>query len=517
MKTDSPTLLTPGISNRRPGGGVTDRRHRVVVVGGGFGGLQAVRKLRRAPVEVTLVDRQNYHLFQPLFYQVATGALSAAEIAPPLRAVLRRQANARVVLAEVTGFDLDRQQVVLERLPNGRGEERLDYDTLVVAAGSSYSYFGHDDWKAYAPELKSLGGAVAIRSKILNAFEAAEVEPDDERRRSWLTFVVVGGGPTGVEMAGQVAELARDTLRRDFRSVDTRAARVLLIEAVDRVLPSFPPSLSHKAERALEKLGVTALLGHSVVDIRTDSVAIRPTGGTTVDVRARTIIWAAGVKASPLAAALGAVSGAQVDRAGRLAVTPELTVPGHPEVFAIGDMVTVRRSDGSSVPFPGVSPVAMQQGRHVAGAIRKRLSGRSKGPFRYFNKGNLATIGRLKAVADLRGIRLSGFLAWLVWLVVHLYYLVGFQNRLLVVTRWTFSFVTHGRGARLITPRPDVDVFGNAPPRRQRDRLGGSTGETSRGHTDASRTVRLHAVSNRDADHPDGVTHDRKGARHGWK
>jgi NADH dehydrogenase len=494
---------------------MTEDRHRVVVVGGGFGGLQAVRKLRRAPVDVTLVDRQNYHLFQPLFYQVATGALSAAEIAPPLRAVLRRQANARVLLAEVTGFDLERQQVVLEHLPNGRGQERLDYDTLVVAAGSHYSYFGHDEWEAYAPELKSLDGAWAIRTRILGAFEAAEAEPDDERRRGWLTFVVVGGGPTGVEMAGQIAELAREGLRRDFRAVDTRSARVFLVEAVDRVLPSFPPSLSHKAERALEKLGVTVLRGHSVVDIRPDSVAIRPGEGAIVDVPAQTIVWAAGVRASPLAAALGAAAGAEVDRAGRLAVTPELTVPGHPEVFAIGDMVTVLQSDGSSVPFPGVSPVAMQQGRHVARAIRTRLHGRTKGPFRYFDKGNLATIGRLKAVADLRGIRLSGFLAWLVWLVVHLYYLVGFQNRLLVVTRWTFSFVTRGRGSRVISTGPDADALGNAPRRRQLDRLGSSTGETSQGHTDARRTVRLHGVSNKDAADLDGVTYDRKGARHG--
>jgi NADH:ubiquinone reductase (H+-translocating) len=477
---------------------MTAASHRVVVVGGGFGGLQAVRKLRRAPVDVTLVDRQNYHLFQPLFYQVATGALSAAEIAPPLRAVLRRQANARVLLAEVTGFDLEGQQVVLEHLANGRGEQRLEYDTLVVAAGSQYSYFGRDEWKEYAPELKSLGGAVAIRSKILSAFEAAEVEPDDERRRSWLTFVVVGGGPTGVEMAGQLAELARDGLRRDFRAVDTRTARVLLVESLDRVLPAFPPSLSRKAERALEKLGVTPLLRHTVVDIRPDSVAIRSEGGAAEDVPAHTVIWAAGVQASPLAEAVAAASGAQVDHAGRLAVTPELTVPGHPEVFAIGDMVTVRRSDGSSVPFPGVSPVAMQQGRYVARAIRKRLRGRSKGPFRYFNKGDLATIGRLKAVADLRVIRLTGLLAWLVWLVVHLYYLVGFQNRLLVVTRWTFSFVTRGRGARLISESPG----------RLRTR------ELDRGRTDASRGARQHAFRTSDAADRDGVTHDTKGASH---
>jgi NADH dehydrogenase len=430
--------------------GMTGARHRVVVVGGGFGGLQAVRKLRSAPVDVTLVDRQNYHLFQPLFYQVATGALSAAEIAPPLRALLARQTNARVLLAEVTGFDLDRHQVLLDHLPNGRRGERLEYDTLVVAAGSRYSYFGHDDWKAHAPELKSLAGAVDIRSRILRAFEAAEVEQDAERRRSWLTFVVVGGGPTGVEMAGQIAELARDSLRGDFRAVDTSTARVLLVETVDRMLPSFPPSLSRRSERALEKLGVTPLVRHTVVDIGPASVAIRSESGQVERVPAQTIVWAAGVEASPLAAKLAAATGAETDRAGRLAVTPELTIPGHPEVFAIGDMITVLQSDGSSMPFPGVSPVAMQQGRYAARVIRKRLRGRSKGSFRYFDKGDLATIGRTKAVADLRGIRISGVLAWLVWLVVHLYYLVGFQNRLLVVTRWTFSFVSRRRGARLI-------------------------------------------------------------------
>lgn len=426
-------------------------RHRVVVVGGGFGGLQAVRKLRRAPVEVTLVDRQNFHLFQPLVYQVATGALSAAEVAAPLRAVFKRQANVRVLLAEVTGFDLERRQVVLDRLPNGRRGERLAYDTLVVAGGSHYSYFGHDDWRAHAPELKSLAGALDIRNRILTAFEAAEVEQDDERRRGWLTFVVVGGGPTGVEMAGQIAELARDTLRRDFRRVDTGATRVLLVETADRILTSFPPSLSHKAERALEKLGVTPLVGHTVVDVRPASVAIRSETGTVEDVSARTTVWAAGVTASPLAGALATASATQVDRAGRLSVTPDLTVSGHPEVFAIGDMISVAQRDGTSIPLPGLAPVAMQQGRYVARVIRSRLRDRDTRPFAYVDKGNLATIGRSKAVADLKGIRISGLLAWLTWLVVHLFYLIGFQNRLVVVTRWTFSFVTRGRGARLIT------------------------------------------------------------------
>jgi NADH:ubiquinone reductase (H+-translocating) len=426
-------------------------RPRVVVVGGGFGGLQAVRKLRGATVDVTLVDRQNFHLFQPLVYQVATGALSAAEVAAPLRAVLKRQANVRVVLAEVSGFDLERRQVVLDHLPNGRRGVRLDYDMLVVAGGSQYSYFGHDDWRARAPELKSLAGALDIRNRILRAFEAAEVEDDDEQRRSWLTFVVVGGGPTGVEMAGQIAELARETLRSEFRLVDPRSARVLLVETADRILTSFPPKLSHKAERALEKLGVTPLVGHTVVDVGSGQVAIRSPGGGTEEVPARTVIWGAGVAASPLAAALASATGTQVDRAGRLAVQADLTLPGHPEVFALGDMVRVVQGDGTVGELPGLAPVAMQEGRYVGRVIRNRLRGRDTEPFRYVDKGNLATIGRSKAVADIKGIRISGFAAWVTWLLVHLFYLIGFQNRLLVVTRWMFSYVTRGRGARLIS------------------------------------------------------------------
>jgi NADH:ubiquinone reductase (H+-translocating) len=443
-------------------------RHRVVVVGGGFAGLQAVRKLRDAPVEVTLVDRQNFHLFQPLVYQVATGALSAAEIAAPLRAVLKHQANVHVLLGEVTGFDLERRQVVVDRLASGGGAETLEYDTLIVAAGSHYSYFGHDEWSAHAPELKSLAGAVDIRNRILTAFEAAEVEQDEERRLSWLTFVVVGGGPTGVEIAGQIAELARDTLRRDFRSADPRSARVLLVEAVDRMLPTFPKSLSNNAGRALTKLGVTPLVGHTVVDVGPESVAIRTPDGTTASVPARTVVWAAGVSASPLAAALADAAGAEVDRAGRLFVTPDLTVAGHPEVFAIGDMVSVRRSDGTTLPLPGVAPVAMQQGRYVADVLRKRLRYRAWRPFRYRDKGDLATIGRSKAVARLKHVRLSGFLAWITWLTVHLYYLVGFQNRLLVVTRWTISYFTRGRGARLINEGGPDDAAATTAPLPER-------------------------------------------------
>jgi len=429
-------------------------RHRVVVVGGGFGGLQAVRKLRRAPVDVTLVDRQNYTLFQPLVYQVATGALSPAEIAAPLRSILRRQPNARVVLGTVTGFDLGRREVVLEDLASG-GSGTLEYDTLVVAGGSRYSYFGHDDWQKHAPELKSLAGALDIRSRILGAFEAAEVETVPHRRTGWLTFVVVGGGPTGVEMAGQIAELAQQALRRDFRTIDTRSSRVLLVEALDRVLTAFPESLSRKAARALEKLGVTPLVGHTVVDVADGLVAIRGPTGEVETIETQTVIWAAGVTASPLAAELARDTGVEVDRAGRVPVGPDLTLAGHPDVFALGDMVKVQPPAGATVPLPGVAPVAMQQGRYVARVIRDRLRGREHRPFHYVDKGNLATIGRSKAVADVKGIRLSGLPAWTIWLVVHLAYLVGFENRFLVLVRWTISFVTRGRGARLIVRRRD--------------------------------------------------------------
>jgi NADH:ubiquinone reductase (H+-translocating) len=439
--------VTREIPARRRGGDP----HRVVVVGGGFGGLQAVLKLRRAPVEVTLVDRRNFHLFQPLTYQVATGALSSGEIAYPLRAIFKRNRNVRVLMAEVADFELQARELHLRPAAGIPAPATIAYDTLIVAGGSRYSYFGHDDWREHAAEVKSLESALIVRTRLLSAFEAAEAEPDLKEQAALLTFVVVGAGPTGVEMAGQIAELARDSLRHDFRAIDPRTARILLVEGADRVLTTFPPSLSAKAAKSLQKLGVTVLVGRTVVGVDDASVTIDDGSGNQEHIPSRTVVWAAGVTASGLAARLAELTGAERDRAGRVTVEPDLTLPGHPEVFALGDMVRVRDPNGAAVVLPGVAPVAMQQGRYAAKVIEARLRARQAPPFRYRDKGNLATIGRGAAVADLKGLRLSGLIAWIAWLVVHLWYLVGFQNRFLVFIRWTVSFVTHGRGARLIT------------------------------------------------------------------
>jgi NADH dehydrogenase len=382
---------------------------------------------------------------------VATGALSPGEVAYPLRAVFKGAGNVRVLLAAAAGFDLPGRRVLLRPVGDLPAPDAVPYETLIVAGGSSYSYFGHDEWKEHAAEVKSLESALTVRSRLLAAFEAAELDDDAARREEWLTFAVVGAGPTGVEMAGQIAELSRDTLRGDFRAADPSSGQVLLIEAADRVLTGFPPSLSAKAERSLRRLGVTPVLGSTVVDVDATGVTVAGADGATRRLPARTVVWAAGVTASSLASALASATGAEQDRAGRVTVEADLTLPGHPEVLGLGDMVRIRGADGAVTTLPGVAPVAMQQGRYAAKAVRARVEGGAAAPFRYRDKGNLATIGRAAAVADVKGVRLGGFLAWVTWLVVHLFYLVGFQNRLLVLIRWSVSFATRGRGARLMT------------------------------------------------------------------
>jgi NADH dehydrogenase len=414
----------------------------VVIVGGGFGGLYAAKALKKAPVQVTLVDRRNFHLFQPLLYQVATGALSPGEIASPLRSILSGRSNTRVWLAEVTGFDVEGRRVLLKH------GEPLPYDTLIVAAGARHHYFGKDEWEALAPGLKTIEDATEMRRRILLAFERAERAPTPAERESWLTFVIVGGGPTGVELAGALGEIANDTLRRDFHDIDSRDARILLVEASDRVLSNMPAELSEAAEKALIRLDVRILPSSKVTAIDTEGVTVASTAGAR-RIAARTVLWAAGVKASPLGALLAEKTGAPLDKAGRIVVEEDLTLPGHPEIFVIGDLAQFPHQDGQ--PLPGVAPVAMQQGRYAVRLIRARLQGQHLPPFRYRDKGNLATIGRAEAVADFGRIRFTGFTAWLMWLFVHLLYLAGFDNRLVVLIEWTYNYITRNRGARLIT------------------------------------------------------------------
>lgn len=446
----------------------SNQRHRVVVVGGGFGGLNVVKALSRADAEVTLIDRHNYFLFQPLSYQVATGALAAGDIAMPLRHIFRRQGQVTVLLGDVTGFDLEQHQVVANADVPG-GILKLPYDTLIVAGGSDYAYFGHDEWRTIALEVKTLDSALEVRGRILHAFEAAELNPTEQE--SWLTFVVVGAGPTGVEMAGQIAELARDTLPGEFRRIDPRAGRVLLVETGDRVLSSFPGRLPKKAAQSLERLGVSVMLRHTVVDVQSDCVELQDPDGNRSRMATRTVVWAAGVTASPLASLLADASGAEVDRAGRVTVQSDLTLPGHPDVIALGDMVSVLdRDSGKPERLPGLAPVAIQQGHYAGRLTRARVSGEPPpGPFRYHDKGTLATIGRQRGVADIRGLRFNGFLAWATWLVVHIFYLIGFENRLLVMLRWAFSYLTRGRGSRLITAAADLPSPSETWPAAGRD------------------------------------------------
>ncbi|MDQ2947864.1 MAG: NAD(P)/FAD-dependent oxidoreductase [Acidobacteriota bacterium] len=415
--------------------------HRVVILGGGFGGLYAAKALGKLPVQLTLIDRRNFHLFQPLLYQVATGALSPGEIASPLRAVLNRQKNTRVLLGEAVDIDVQQHRVKLDT-----GD--LEYDTLIVATGSRNFYFGNEAWESNAPGLKTIEEATQIRHKILYAFEAAEREPDPEKRREWLTFVVVGAGPTGCELAGALGEIAHDTLKNDFRSIRPEEARILLLEGSPRVLPPFPPDLSHKAEQSLIRLGVRARTNVRVTEIDDHGVTLND--GERI--QARTVIWAAGVRASPLGALLAERTGAKLDPGGRIAVNDDCSIPWYPDIFVIGDLA---RFEQDGKPLAGVAQVAMQQGGYVAKLIGKRLKGGgspSQGkPFRYFDKGNLAVIGRAAAVAQIGKLHFSGLFAWLIWLFIHLMYLVEFSNRLLVFVHWGYLYLTFNRGARLIT------------------------------------------------------------------
>ena len=419
--------------------------HHVVIVGGGFGGLTAAHTLRRAPVRVTLLDRRNFHLFQPLLYQVATGNLSNAHIAWPLRAILRRQANAQVLLAEVREVDAQNRRVILD------GGDAIDYDTLLIAAGATHSYFGHDEWRDRAPGLKSIEDAMEMRRRIFLAFETAERSADEESRRRWLTFVIVGGGPTGVELAGALAEIAHHVLRHDFRTIDPTHATIVLVEGADRLLPPFDPHLSAKAKEALTAMGVTIKTGAIVTEITPEDVAYRA-GATVERVKAGTVFWAAGVQASPLARAIAGVSGASLDRAGRVGIQPDLTLPGHPEIFAIGDMTHL--VEGGR-PLPGVAQVAIQQGRYVARAIQARLHGAAAPePFHYVDLGNMAVIGRASAVVDTRQFKLSGFVAWLGWAFIHLIKLIGLENRVKVFLAWGWHYFTWNSDSRLITATP---------------------------------------------------------------
>jgi NADH dehydrogenase len=418
-----------------------DQRPHVVIVGGGFGGLHAALALNKTPVQVTLLDRRNFHLFQPLLYQVATGALSPANIAAPLRDILKKQENAQVFLAEVVDIDVPGKRVLLS-------DGELAYDYLILAAGAQDHYFGHDEWEPSAPGLKTIEDATEIRRRVLLAFEGAERETEPEKQRALLTFVIVGAGPTGVELAGALGELAHYTLKNNFRNIQPSSARILLLEGMDRVLPPFPPRLSAKAAAALARLGVSVQTGAFVTDLRPGLVTIR-TGSQTEEIPAHTVLWAAGVRASCLGQVLAKGTGVALDRGGRVPVQADLTVAGHPEIFVIGDMGNCPGPDGK--PLPGMAPVAMQQGRYVAELIRRRLAGKEVRPFRYRDKGKLATIGRAAAVADLGWVRFSGYLAWLAWLFVHIVYLVGFQNRFLVMLQWAWNYFTRNRSARLVT------------------------------------------------------------------
>ncbi len=415
--------------------------HQVVIIGGGFGGLYTAKALRRAPVNVTLVDKRNFHLFQPLLYQVATGTLSPADISSPLRSILSRSQNTKVLMGEVIDIDPEARNVILHN-------EEITYDSLIIATGVSHHYFGNDHWETVAPGLKTVENALEMRRRIFVAFEAAEKETDPEKRRAWLTFIVVGGGPTGVELAGAIAELAYSTLKQDFRNINTADTQILLLEGLERILPPYAPELSTKAEAALQRLGVTVQTKTMVTQVAEDVVTTKQ-GARVVQIPARTILWAAGVKASLMGEVLAKRTGAQLDRAGRVVVEPDLTLPGHPNIFVVGDLANFSHQNGK--PLPGVAPVAMQEGQYVATLLQQRLKGNNSPSFCYVDRGSLAVIGRNAAVVDLGFIKFSGLLAWLTWVFVHIYYLIEFDSKLVVLIQWGWNYFTRKRGARLIT------------------------------------------------------------------
>lgn len=430
--------------------------HRVVIVGGGFGGLYAAKELGKSAAQVTLIDKRNFHLFQPLLYQVATGTLSPADISSPLRGILSKYRNVKVLMDEVTDLDPARQKVVLKN-------REVDYDTLIVATGVSHHYFGNDQWKSTAPGLKTVEDALEMRRRIFVAFEAAEKETDPEKRKAWLTFVIVGGGPTGVELAGAIAELAFNTLKADFRNIDTTEARILLIEGMDRVLPPYPPELSEKAAQALARLGVTVQTKSMVTNIDDDIVTVKQ-GDEVQQIPAQTILWAAGVKASALGKVLEQRTGASLDRVGRVMVEPDLSIPGHPNILVVGDLAHYAHQGDK--PLPGVAPVAVQQGKYVAKLIQQRLKGETVPTFHYDDAGSLAVIGQNEAVVTLRSMKFTGAIAWFIWIFAHIYYLIEFDNKLIVMIQWGWNYFTRNRGARLITGESDlvqvdVDSEGN--------------------------------------------------------
>jgi NADH:ubiquinone reductase (H+-translocating) len=424
--------------------------HHVVIVGGGFGGLHAALALGKAPVRVTLIDKRNFHLFQPLLYQVATGGLSPADISSPLRSILNKQRNTKVLMGEVRDIDPHQQKIFLSK-------SEITYDTLIVATGVSHHYFGNDQWATTAPGLKTVEDALEMRRRIFMAFEAAEKETDLEKRRAWLTFVIVGGGSTGVELAGAIAELAYSTLKKDFRNIDTAEAKVVLVEGLDRVLPPYAPELSAKAEESLERLGVKVQTKALVTNIEDNVVTIRQ-GENVETVASRTVLWAAGVKASGVGKILAEHTGVELDRVGRVMVEPDLSIKGYPQIFVIGDLANFTKPDGK--PLAGVAPVATQEGKYVADLIYKRLAGGTLPAFEYFDAGSLSVIGRHSAVADFGSVKMSGFLAWLIWVFVHIYYLIEFDSKLVVFIQWTWSYFTRKRGARLITGDESLGQIG---------------------------------------------------------